>query len=258
MKKLDLTKFANDTKAILSKRSPEILIGIGIAGMVTTTVLAVKATPKALRLIEEAQAEQEDLMTHVEKTKACWKCYIPAVTTGVFSIACIIGANSVHARRNAGLAAAYKLSETALTEYRDKVVETFGEKKEKQVREKVDKERLEKNPVDKTDVAVTNSQYSTLCYDPISGRYFYSDIEHIKRSENKLNKSMVHDINGYVSVNDFYDELGLEHTSIGYDLGWNIDKGLLDIDFTSQIATDGTPCIVLNYNIAPKYGYVEF
>lgn len=258
MKKEVLTKVVSDLKTTMSKRSPEILMGIGIAGMITTTVLAVKATPKALKLIEEAQAEQEDLMTPVEKTKACWKCYIPAVTTCVFSVACIIGGNSVHARRNAGLAAAYKLSETALTEYRDKVIETFGEKKEKQVREKVDKDRLEKNPVNKADVTVTNSQYNTLCYDPLSGRYFYSDIEHIKRSENKLNKSMVHDINGYVSVNDLYDELDLPHTDIGYDLGWNVDKGLLDIDFTSQIAADGTPCIVLNYNVAPRYGYVEF
>ena len=258
MKKEVLTKVVTDVKTTMSKHSPEILMGVGIAGMVATTVLAVKATPKALKLIEEAQAEQEDLMTPVEKTKACWKCYIPAVTTGVFSIACIIGANSVHARRNAGLAAAYKLSETALTEYRDKVIETIGEKKEKQVREKVDKERIEKNPVNANDVTVTNSQYNTLCYDPLSGRYFYSDIEHIKRSENKLNKQMVHDINGYVSVNDLYDELGLEYTSIGFDLGWNVDKGLLDIDFTSQIAADGTPCIVLNYNVAPRYGYVEF
>lgn len=257
MNKATLTKVAQDVKATVSKRSPEILTGLGIAGMVTTTVLAVKATPKALMLMEDAQYEKGESLTPVEKTKACWKCYIPAATTGVFSIACIIGANSVHARRNAGLAAAYKLSETALTEYRDKVIETIGEKKEKQVREKVDKERIEKTPVSKNEVIFTDGAGKTTCYDPISGRYFLSDIERIKRAENKLNKQLLHDISGYASLSDFYDELGLEHTSISDDLGWNTDR-LLDIDFTSQIADNGTPCIVIDYNVAPRYGYVEF
>lgn len=258
MKKAVLTEVYHEVKKTMVKRSPEILIGLGITGMISTTIMAVKATPKALELIKEAEKEKDDILTPMEKTKTCWKCYAPAVATGIFSVACIIGANSVNAKRNAGLAAAYKLSETALMDYRDKVVETLGEKKEKEIREKVDEERIKKNPVKNKEVIVTDKNTNTLCYDPISGRYFKSDIERIRRAENTLNKQLLHDICGYVSLNDLYDELGLDHTSLGDDLGWNTERGLLDIDFTSQITQDGTPCIVLNYGVQPKYGYMEF
>ncbi len=102
------------------KHSPEILTGIGIAGMISTTILAVKATPKALRLIEEAEEYEIYELTKIEKIKVAWKPYVPAFITGTASIACLIGANSVNARRNAALATAYQLSATALSEYKEK------------------------------------------------------------------------------------------------------------------------------------------
>ena len=63
---------------------------------------------------------------------------------------------------------------------------------------------------------------------------------------------------GYVSLNDFYDELGLDHIDVGDDLGWKVDQGKLDVDFGSQIASDGRPCITIEYSVAPKYGYDSF
>ena len=103
----------------------------GIAGMITTTVLAVRSTPKALKLIEEKKKEEGvDKLTPAETVKTAWKCYIPAMVLGATSVGCLVGASRVSLRRNAALATAYKLSETALTEYREQVVETIGEKKE--------------------------------------------------------------------------------------------------------------------------------
>lgn len=236
----------------VTRHSPEILMGIGIAGMVTTTVLAVKATPKALRLLEEARRESDDGLTGTDKVKVCWKCYIPAAVTGVVSVSCLIGASSVNNRRNAALATAYKLSETALTEYRDKVVETIGEKKEQLVREKVAEEHIKKNPVSKNEVLITQKG-ETLCYDSISGRYFKSDIDKIKKTVNDLNRRMLNDM--YISLNEFYYELDLDGIGVGDDLGWNIDNGFIDIDFGSQLADDGTPCVVINYSLAPRYDY---
>ena len=64
----------------------------------------------------------------------------------------------------------------------------------------------------------------------------------------------------YVSLNDFYDEVDspdLSHSEMGDELGWSIDDGLLDVEFGSQITDDGRPCIVLNYNIYPKYNYYK-
>lgn len=256
MNKLAIKGFIRNIGVSVSKHSPEILTGIGIAGMITTTVLAVKATPKALELIEAKKEEEKiDKLKPVEVVKTCWKPYLPAVITGVCSTACLVGASSVNFRRNAALATAYKVSETALNEYREKVVETIGEEKERVVREKVDKERVEKTPVSKSEVYIT-SKGETLCLDPLSKRYFKSDIETIRKAENELNKQMIHDMFGYISVNDFYDEIGLEQTDIGDELGWNVNQ-LMDIDFTSQIADNGEPCIVLNYSVAPKYNYTK-
>lgn len=256
MTKAQVANFFKGVRKTVSKHSPEILTGLGIGGMVTATVLAVGATPKALKLIEEKKREEHvDKLTVVETVKATWKCYVPATVTGVASITCLIGASSVSARRNAALTAAYKISETALTEYREKVVETIGEKKEKLIREKVDKERIDKNPVSNNQVIVTAAG-ETLCYDHYSGRYFKSDIERINKAVNKLGRDMLN--YNYVSLNDFYDELELEHIPIGYDVGWNISDGFIDIDFSSQLAEDGRPCVVIDYVTAPKYGYSSY
>ena len=257
MGKTNLATIAKDIHKFASKRSPEILTGIGIAGMIATTILAVRATPKALELIEEQKEEESvDELSSFEVVKVAWKPYIPAMVTCIASTACLIGASSVNTKRNAALATAYKLSETALSEYRDKVVETIGEKKERIVRDKVAEERVKKNPVSKNEVIVTGNG-KTLCFDPISGRYFMCSIETIKRAENELNKQMLHDISGYVSLNEFYDELGLDHTSVGDDLGWNTDQ-LIDINFSSQLNDNGEPSVVLDYLVAPKYDYYKF
>ena len=253
MNKANFSKLINNFKTSVSKHSPEILTGIGIAGMITTTVLAVKATPKALYLIEDRKDELEtNKLSVLETVKTVWKPYIPAVVSGTFSIACIVGASSVNAKRNAALATAYKLSEEAFTVYKQKVVETIGEKKENAVREKVDQERIDKNPVSDNQVFITEKG-NTLFYDGVSGRYFKSDIESIKKAINVVNREM--NYSNYVSLSEFYDEIGLAHTNVSDYLGWNLDDGLIDIHFGTRIADNDEPCIVLDYHIVPRYDF---
>ena len=255
--KLNVSKLCKDAKVMVSKRSPEILTGLGIAGMITTTVLAVKATPKALDLIARAEDKKfdnghGDKLTVSEKMKVAWKPYIPAAITGIASISCIIGASSVHAKRNAAIAAAYNLSQTALTEYKEKVVETIGEKKEQAIKDKIAKDKIKKDPVSKSEVIVTGKG-NTLCYDAFNSRYFYSDIDQIKRAINELNRIMLNQM--YVSLNDFYDELNLKHSGNGDELGWKLDDGFIEVDFSSQLSDDGRPCLVIEYMVAPRYDY---
>ena len=270
MGKLNLSNVAKGVRTVISKRSPEILTGIGIAGMITTTVMAVRATPKAIELIEEEkdrqnrellkEAEENGYVTcdHIEKLKpldiikTTWKCYIPAAITGSLSIICLIGASSVNARRNAALATAYTLSESALKEYQEKVIETIGEKKEQAVRDSIAKDRIEQDPVTSKEVIITE-RGNTLCYDSISGRYFKSDIDQLKKIENELNRRMRDEM--YISLNEFYYEIGLNPTSIGDDLGWHIDHGYIELSFSSQLADEGTPCLVIDYRVAPRYEY---
>ena len=271
MSKQSLAQLANNFKKSVVKHSPEILTGIGIAGMIGTTILAVKATPKALecieaekrrqnrKLLDEAidkgldDCEQIDHLKPVEVIKACWKCYIPAAVTCVTSATCLIGASSVHLRRNAALATAYKLSETAIAEYRDKVVETIGDKKEQHIREKVAEEQVKKSPVVENDVIVTGKG-DTRFLDTMSGRRFWSTVETIKKAENVLNKRMIHEITGYASLNEFYDEIGLPRTDVGDILGWNTTH-TIDMGVDAVVDDDGKPTIVLDYIVRPDYEY---
>lgn len=253
MKKPNLSKFCKYVKSATVKHSPEILTGVGIAGMVTTTVMAVRATPKAMRLLEDEKKRQNvDKLEPRDIVKTTWKCYIPAAVTGTVSVVCLIGASSVNARRNAALTAAYTLSESTLRDYQKKVIETIGEKKEQTVRDAVAKERLEKNPVENKEVIIT-AKGETLCFDAVSGRYFKSDIDKLKKAENDLNRQMRDEM--YISLNDFYYEVGLDPVELGEDLGWNIDDGYIDLHFSSQLATDGTPCLVIDYGYGPRYDF---
>ena len=260
MSKGGLSKVVKDVTKSLKKHSPEILTGVGIVGMGTAIVFAVRATPKALQLIElEKEERGVDKLKPMETVKATWKCYIPTAVMAATSTVCLIGASSANLRRNAALATAYALSESTLKDYQKKVVENIGEKKEQAVRDAIAKDKIDRTPLRKESVVITG-RGNTLCFDSISGRYFESDIDKIKKSVNDLNLSMLN--NDYISLNEFYYELGLEGIAIGDDLGWNVSRGYIKLDFSSQLAhegvpgvAEGTPCLVIDYELAPRYDY---
>ena len=243
----------NTTKKYLVKHSPEILTGIGITGMLGSTISAVRATPKALALIEDKKEELDAYDLTVKETiMAAWKPYIPSAIMGVAGITCIVCASAVNAKRNAALAAAYTISERALVRYRDKVIETIGEKKEREIKEKIAQDEVRKKPINNTQVIVT-SKGNTLCMDSISGRVFRSDIDVIRKVVNELNREMTYQ--NYISLDEFYDRLGLEPIKNGSELGWNIDNGLIELDFSAHLTQDEEPCLYIDYSIAPRYDF---
>lgn len=264
--KKEILKSIKSVRRSAAKHSPEILTGLGVAGMITTTVLAVKATPKALELIRQKEEDNSEYieaeddwrtipLTKKGIVKTTWKCYVPAVITGSVSIACLIGASSVNARRNAALATAYTLSESALKDYRNKVIETMGKEKDKEIKESIDRDKIKKNPPGNCDVIVADSD-GVLCYDSISGRYFKSTVNKLEKIQNELNRRMMDEI--YITLNELYYELNLPSTKIGDELGWNLNRGLIELSFGTQLSDDDKPCIVLDYRVAPKYDFKNY
>lgn len=253
MGKINWSKIFKAVQNSAKKHTPEILTGIGITGLVSAGVMAVRATPKALMLIEEKKYDYDvEELTKLETIKTTWTCYVPSVIVGGMSVCCLIGASSVNFRRNAALATAYSLSESALKEYQEKVVEVIGEKKEQNVRDAIVKDKIDKNPVTNREVFLTEKG-NTLCLDLMSKRYFRTDIDMLKRAVNDLNRRMRDEM--FISLNDFYYEIGLDGIKLGDDLGWNIDRGYIDLHFSSQLANDETPCLVIDYEVAPEYDY---
>jgi hypothetical protein len=248
----------------IAQNSPTILTGLSVAGLISTVIMAVRTTPKAIRIIDVAKTgryltaqeknESPDDLTKLDIIKLTWKCYIPVMIMGGVTIGCIIGANSINLRRNAALASAYSLSETVLKEYQSKVVETIGENKERKIKDEIAKDKIIKNPVDDNEVIITNYG-ETLCYDSLSGRYFKSDIERIRSAFNTVSYDMMSEM--FISLNQLYSELGLRGTELGDQLGWHVDGGKLEPDFSSQLTDDGRPCLVINYSVMPRYTYSD-
>ena len=273
--KLKVPQMLKTAQNTIKKHSPEILTAIGIAGMVTTTVLAVKATPKALELIEkEKDRKNEEFLKEAEKNgdsecnhisklkpleavKVAWKPYIPAALTCLASAGCLIGANSVHVRRQAALYSAYKLSETAFTEYREKAKEVVGEEKEKEIRERVSQDHVS-NIIIHEDGIVHTGNGNTLFLDPISKTVFRSSKNSIDKTVNELNWRMTYGSEPYISLEEFYNELKLPHYALGNELGWRTDKGMIDVVYNPAVTNSGEPCLELDFLIPPEWDFNNF
>lgn len=245
-----------NAKIFINKHSPEILTGIGIAGMISSTILAVKATPKALDLIAAKKEELNTMDLSIKDTILCtWKLYLPSAISTLTSVSCLIVACNVNRKRNAALMTAYSLSESAFRTYRDEVIKTIGEKKEKKLRDNINQEMINNKPIEKNQVIITKKG-NTLCQDCISGRYFRSDLDTIRKVVNELNRKMMTE--NYISLNEYYDAIGLDHIKDGDNLGWRIETGLIEVSFSACIVEDDEPCIVIDYNIVPENGYNKF
>lgn len=252
--KKELALIAKKFTKGMQKHSPEILTAMGIVGMATTVVMAVKATPKALKKIED---DYPDGYTKTEAVKSAWKFYIPAAVTGVCSTACIVGATAINLKRNAALATAYTLSEAFAKEYKGSVVETIGEKKEAEVRENIAKKRVDRLSHEDFKNGEKDSPNDTTWFlDPYSGRPFKSSMNRLAKIQNDINNMLLND--GYVSLNDLYYMVGLEPNKDGDILGWANDKGLLEFKYTPVLskeldeAGNRIAVISLDYNIEPK------
>ena len=264
MGKIDWRGMGDNVLKTLKQKSPEIMTGVGITGMLTTTVLAVRATPEAMRRIEQRKKEERHKkLTLVQTVQTTWRCYLVPTITGAASIFCLIDSCAVSKRRNAALVTAVGLAESSLREYRAKVIETLGEKKETAMLDSLDRDRVQRNPPPPAKAeapAAAGMVQPVLCYDALFGRYFYSDMETLKRVENKLNWQMNNMSEPYISLNEFYAEIAspdLGPVDVGNDLGWRNDRGLIELRFSSQLVNGGRPCLVMSHRNPPEYGFSE-
>lgn len=236
---------------IAQKHGSEILITMGTGGLITAVGLGIYATIKAVKTVEE-EFDDTEKPTTKEIAKATWKYYIPTGVTMIVSTGCIIFASRENNKRNMALATAYTLSETAMSEYKEKVIDTIGKKKEKDIQDSIAADKVKDNPASPNQVVITEKG-DTLCYDTLSGRYFKSNIDKVKQSFVSLNYDIVRDM--YASVNDLYYLLGLECVSRFDDLGWNVNKGVVEPNYSYIPTENGEPCLVIDYSVEPRYDY---
>ena len=223
-----MSNLASYAKSFLSKNSSTILTIIGGAGVIGTAVLAAKATPKALALVEEAKEEKGEELTTWETVKVASPAYIPATAACVGTLICIFGANVLNKRSQAALTSAYALIDNAYKEYKGKLKELYGEEAHNKIVDAIMVEKAEEmrvcnyNFVSYCDLSVEDgSSEPRLFYDEYSNRFFESTIERVMNAEYHFNRNFV--LRGYAFLNEFYEFLGIEKTDYGDKVGWVVD-----------------------------------
>ena len=235
-----MDKLAN----ILAENSPTILTVFGCIGFVTTVGLTVKATIDATKIVGECQEEIDKIpQKHykaVEAVRLTWRCYVPAACVGGASLGCIISANSINIKRNAALIATYVATEDQLKSYKNRILGAQNE--QKQISDAIVEEKTGKSFV------VDGSK--CMCKDEFSGRLFETSLSKIQNAQTALNKMIVYNLR--VTVNDLYDELGVDRIDAGDAFGWDLEHGdEVDIIIDAVLDEQYGPIMLITYT--PKH-----
>lgn len=255
-----LVQHINKAKFLLENHSTTILTGVGVGGTVATAVLTGRASFKAAHLIEdeiniklaawrdgEADVEPPSEMSRTQKVKITWMLYLPPVAAGAVTITSIIVANKITSKKIAALAVAGGISERALQEYKEKVVEKLGERQDQKIRDEIAQDRVNNHPLGSSEVILAGTG-EVLCYDMLTGRYFQSTVESIKSAENKLNHDMLNHMGA--SLAEFHDLVGLPSTPYTDSVGWS-GPDLVKVQFSTTMSQDQRPCIAIDFDRPP-------
>lgn len=245
----------------LKKYSPEILVGVGIVGTVTSTVMACKATLKVNEVVDEHKENIEKIHVAAEKgiTEAgkeyteedckkdltiayvqtgvkLAKNYAPAITIGTLSIASILTGHNMLHKRYIATAAAYSILDKSFKDYRGRVVERFGKELDQELRYNIKAQEVEEIVVneDGTETVVKKtvdvidpnsiSDYAVFFCEGCNG--WTKDPEHnlyfLKCQQRYLNELL--QTRGHVFLNELYDAIGARRTKAGAVVGWIYDE----------------------------------
>ena len=253
-----MNDFKQRSKLFLDRNAPTILTCLGGLGVIATAVLAAVNTPKAVKRIEQAEAEKGEELTKVEKVIAATPAYGPTILAGTTTLVCIFGANALNKRQQAALVSAYAFLDNSFKEYREKVQELYGEEADERVHESIAKDHYEEE--------VKNDEEDdglTLFWDSFSKRWFRSTLEKVMQAEYEMNRDLT--LADCVSVNQFYEYLGLPLIENGDDYGWSAEAcfafyGHSWIEFSNKKTDidDDMECYIISMGHEPVYRYYDY
>ena len=257
-----LTPHIHKVKFLLNENSTIIFTGAGVVGTVGTAILTGRASFKAAQIIENERQDQLEALkfpetdirslSKTEKVKLVWPLYLPPVAVGAATVTSIVLAHRISSKKIAAIAVASTISERALQEYKDKISEKLGVRQETAIREEIAQDNVTNNPP--SNQVVIAGSGDVLCFEPLTGRYFNSTIESIKRAENKVNYEIIH--YDYCSLSHFFEEVGLRPTDYSDLVGWNV-ANRMEINFSTTMSEDNRPCLVIGFNNIPSMEYTK-
>lgn len=243
----------------LHTNSPAIFAGIAIAGIISTTVMAVRATIKAANDIQEACYNDPDTDEYIEPdTKETialvWKHYVPVVLMAGLTVGAVVTSHTIQSKRNAILAGLLTTSQKALEDYQTKTEEVVGKSKAEKIKEELAGDKLTKNPIDESQIIATGFGDS-LCYDVLTDRYFKSNYDKVNQAADRFNYELIMDNNK--PLNEFYSLLNIPSCGLGEVVGWRSDREL-KLSLKSKLTSDGRPCLVIDYATEPSASFREW
>lgn len=249
-------QLAWNLKRCLRNHSPTILSGMASVGVIASTVMAVKATPKALILLKDATSEKNDALSKIEIIKVVTPIYIPTIITCLSTIICIFGANALNRKQQASLMSAYALLNDSFKKYRNAVINSYGDASDLKI--KAEAAKMTYIYHDGYSVYSPDMDFESeklLFYDFYTQRYFNATLAAVVNAQYHLNRNLI--LRGYVTINEFYEFLGIDLIKNGDDVGWNMDYlmigGLLWLDFENEHTRleDGMECCIISPFMEP-------
>lgn len=249
----------------VKRNGATILTIAGGVGVVATTITAIKATPKALVKLEEAEKEKGEKLSKWKKVKVAGPTYLPTMVIGASTVMCVIGVHLLTSRTQANVASAYALVEQSYKAYRNKVIEIYGQEAHEEIVDAIAAERAENVGVNAPGFVSNGSLYvdercgrNRLFYDEYGDRFFETTLEQVISAQYHLNRNYC--LRGYSVLNEFYDFLGLEPTDYGNEVGWcAYDEGTFWIEFHNRkTEINGQECIVIDMPYAPDLEWKEY
>lgn len=250
----------NKLEVFMKKHSSVLLSVASSIGLVTTTVLAIKATPKALALIEEEKKKKSKLVTKtiyadnqkyesqevingnlsvLDTAKVAWKPYIPMGISMFSTLICIFGNTYLNYKTQTSLISAYAVLDRSYKEYVEKTKELYGDNADKEIRKKIVNSNYDpSNYIHRED--------KKLFFEFQTMRYFESTMSDLIKAENMLNQELA--ATGRVSMNNFFRFLHLDPLPYANHVGWCDHGDYHEIEFTHEKMTldDGLECILIN------------
>lgn len=238
MNNTSFTRFLGRSQLYLKKNASTILTCIGAVGVMTTAVLTVDATIKAVRILDSAKREKDDDLTTTEIVKMAGPVYIPAIAIGVSTIACIFSANIWNKQQQVAVTSAYAVLNNYHKKYRKKLIELHGEEADIDVRNAMVREYCNYHQSDSN-----IPEGKAIFYDEISGESVIRYEREIIDAEYHFNRNFT--MRGYAFLNEFYDFLGLPTTEYGGAVGWSMASGIMWVDFEHRLIDndDGGPAV---------------
>jgi hypothetical protein len=240
---MNISSVITDLGKQVKGNAPEILAALGLTGVVTTSYLTAKA---AIKMTQDEDADPN--ATKKENVKRYWKLYIPPAVSGALTMACIVGSSQASGRRTAAAITAFSVTEKAFADYKDRVVDQVGKNQEQKIRDRIVQEKIEQKPA--SGQVIFAGTGHVLCCEMFTERYFRSDSQTLQKAQDAINVRIGDDL--YVMLSEFYDLIGLPHTSQSDYVGWK--EKPMELRISAVLAENKEPCLGFDYSYVVPLG----